>query len=248
MHKGVLAAIIVVAVIVVACGAWVGAAYGVTRAMGPVVTEDRSLSPFTKIDVSGRGTLFITQGSTPTLRIEARQGILDRLKTRVSGDTLEIGYRSHWLGLDVLWEDEAITYHLTVPDLAAVKLSGAIVVKGEGTFAAGQFAIDCSGSSDVTLDVRAENLSLDTSGSSEITLAGQVDTFICDTSGSTEIFARNLVSRIASVDCSGSSDIEVNASERLTVNASGSSTVSHVGTPILATNISGSGEVRQLSE
>jgi hypothetical protein len=98
------------------------------------------------------------------------------------------------------------------------------------------------------LEVRADNLRLDTSGSSDITLVGQVDSLVCDTSGSTNVSARGLVTRIASVDCSGSSDIEVNASERLDVSASGSSTVSHMGAPILTTNISGSGEVRKLTE
>ncbi len=198
------------------------------------------------MDVSGRGTLYITQGA-PSLTVEARQSILDRLETTVNGDTLRIGFRPRGFGFQIFWANEPITYHLTVPDLSAIKLSGAVAVKGEGTFEATEFAIQCSGSSDVTLEVRADNVRLNTSGSADITLTGQADTLFCDTSGSTNVHARDLATRTATVDCSGSSDIEVNASERLDVSASGSSTVSHVGTPILTTNISGSGEVRQLT-
>jgi hypothetical protein len=247
MRGGVLVAVIVVAVIVVAGAVWLGVGYGFARVTGPVVSEDRNVSAFTKVDVSGEGTLIVTQGDTPSLRIEAQQGVLDRLETYVSGDTLRIEQRLHWFGFGALWGGEPITYHLTVPDLEGLRLSGSIAVTGEGSFDAAEFVIECSGSSDVTLDVRADSLRLNTSGSSDLTLTGQADTIVIDSSGSTNILARGLVGRIATVNCSGSSDIELNAGEQLNVDASGSSTVSYVGSPVLKTNISGSGEVRQFT-
>jgi hypothetical protein len=250
MRGVVLAVVILVVVVVVAGGVWLGVGYGLTHATGPVVSEERSVGAFTKVDVSGRGTVILTQGDTPSLRIEAQRSILDRLETSVTGDTLRIGQRSHWLGFDGPWGNDPTTYHLTVRDLRAVKLSGAVVVKGEGSFGAGaeEFVLECSGSSEVNLLVQAQSLRVDTSGSSDITLAGQADSAVFDSSGSTNVFARGLATRTASVECSGSSDIEVNASERLTVNASGSSTVSHIGNPLVSANISGSGEVVQLTE
>ncbi|HLA80535.1 MAG TPA: head GIN domain-containing protein [Thermoleophilia bacterium] len=247
MRGGVLAAVIVVAVVAFVGAAWFGLGYGLTRATGPVVSEDRNVPAFTQVDVSGKGSLIITQGDTPSLRIEAQQGVLDRLETSVSGDTLRIEPRSHWFGFGAFRGSEPITYHLTVPDLEGLKLSGSVAVKGEGSFDAAEFVIECSGSSDVNLYVRADKVQVNSSGSSDITLAGRVDTVVFDSSGSTNIFARGLASRIATVNCSGSSDIELSASEQLNVDASGSSTVSYVGNPVLNTNISGSGEVRQLS-
>jgi hypothetical protein len=253
MRGGVLAAVIVAAVVVVVAAvvvvgvAWSGVGHGLTHVTGPVVSEERDVPAFTKVDVGGKGTLIVTQGDTPSLRIEAQQGVLDGLETSVSGDTLRIEQRSHWFGPDPFRDSEPITYHVTVPDLKGLKLSGSVAVKGQGSFDAAEFVIECSGSSDVNLDVRADNLRVNSSGSSDITLAGRVDTVVFDSSGSTNIFARGLASRVATVDCSGSSDIELNAGEQLNVDASGSSTVSHVGNPVLNTNISGSGEVRQLN-
>lgn len=248
MRTGVLITVIVVAVLVVAGAAWFGVSYGLTRDAGPVVSENRNLSTFTKVDISGRGTLVITQGDVPALSIEAQQTALDRLETSVSGDTLRIQQRAHWFDFGVFLGRAPITYHVTVPHLRAIKLSGAVAVQGGGPFDADQFVIECSGSSEVNLAVRASNLRVNTSGSSDITLTGQVDTAAFDSSGSTNILARGLTSRIATIDCSGSSDIEVNASERLNVDASGSSTVRHLGDPILNTNISGSGEVQRLEQ
>jgi hypothetical protein len=248
MNRGVLMAVIVVVAVVVVGAAWFAVGYGLTRGTGPVVSEDRTVSTFTQVDVSGEGTLVISQGDVPSLTIEAQQNVLDRLETSVSGDTLRIEHRWHWFGFGAFWGSEPITYHLTVPDLSAIKLSGAVAVRGEGSLDAEEFVIECSGSSDVNLEMRADSVRVNTSGSADITLAGQVDTVVFDSSGSTKILARDLASRIATIDCSGSSDIEVNASEQLNVNASGSSTVSHVGDPVLNTNISGSGEVRRLMQ
>ena len=248
MHRGILITVIVVAAVVVVGAVWFGLAYGLTRGSGPVVSEDRSIPAFTKVDLSGRGTLIVSQGATPALRIEAQRSVLDGLETSVSGDTLRIGHRGEWFGFGPFWGRKSITYHLTVPDLRAIKLSGAVSVQGGSSFAAKEFVIECSGATEVNLEVRADIVRVNTSGSSDITLTGRADMAEFDTSGSTNIFARGLASRVATVDCSGSSDIEVNASEQLNVDASGSSTVSHLGDPVLNTNISGSGEVRRLAQ
>ncbi len=246
MRTGLLIGVIVVAVLVVIGAAGVGVGYVLTRGAGPVVSETREISSFTRVDLSGKGVLILSQGATPTLRIEAQRNVLDRLETTVNGDTLRIHQRWRWFDYGVSWGHEPITYHLTVPDLRAVKLSGAVSVQGESHFTAGEFVIECSGSSEVSLDMRADNLRVNTSGSSDITLTGKADTVSFNSSGSTKISARGLASRIATIDCSGSSNIEVNAREQLNVDASGSSTVSHLGDPVLNTNISGSGEVRRL--
>lgn len=246
MPKGVLIAIIVVAVILVAGGVWLGVGFAVTRDAGPMADEQRRLTEFSQVDVSGEGTLIVSQGDVAQLRIEAPRNILDRVETTVSDDTLHIHHDWNWFDFGALWGNASITYYLTVPDLKAIKLSGAIDVEGGSRFDTDEFVIECSGSSDVDLEVRTGSLRVDTSGSSEITLRGQADAVVFNSSGSTTISAAALVSRIATVDCSGSSEIEINASEQLNVHASGSSMISYVGDPILDTDISGSGEVRKL--
>jgi hypothetical protein len=248
MRSGALIAIIVGAVVVVAGAAWFGIGYGLSRGSGPVVGEDRQVPAFTRVEVSGKGTLIISQGETPALRVEGQRNVLDRLETTVTGDTLRIEPRSRWFDYGIFWNNEPVTYHVTVTSLAGIELSGAVAVRGESLLRAEEFVLDCSGSSDVDLEIEARDLRVSTSGSSDVTLKGQADTVSFDGSGSTHVFAKDLVSRVATVDGSGSTTVEVNASERLNVDSSGSSTVSHVGHPILTTNISGSGEVRPLAE
>jgi hypothetical protein len=244
--KAALVVIIVVAVIVVAAAAWFGVGYALTRATGPVVTEDRTVSDFTAIEVDGRGTVIVSIGDSPALSVEAKESVLGRLETEVDGNTLRLHERWSWLGIGPLFDDAEIVYHVTVPSLSAVDLSGSITLQSEGVLEADELSINSSGSSDVTLAVKAVGVSLDTSGSSNITLTGSADILSLDASGSTNVAARELAARVATIHCSGSSNIEVNVSQQLTVNASGSSNVAYLGSPQLDTDISGSGEVRAL--
>jgi hypothetical protein len=244
MGRAGLIVIIVVAILIVVVGAWFGLSYAYTRPTGPVTNEDREVSELSSIEVAGRGTLVVTIGDTPALRVQAKESVLDRLETEVDGDTLRLHERWSWLGIGPLLDDPEIIYYVTTPNLSAVDLSGSVTFRSDGPLETDALRIGSSGSSDTTIDVTTRNLSLDNSGSSDVILTGTADILSIGTSGSSNIDARGLAARIATIDCSGSSNIAVNASEQLTVDASGSSEVTYIGDPQLDTNISGSGEVR----
>lgn len=69
---------VVVAVLVAA-----GAGCAVVRGSGNVVTEQRQVSGFNCIDLSGSGKLIIAQGSSEGLTIEAEDNIIGRIETSV---------------------------------------------------------------------------------------------------------------------------------------------------------------------
>ncbi len=248
MGKGGIIAIVVAVFVILVAAAWLGLGYVLSRSTGPVVTEDREVAAFTRVEVSGAGTLIVAVGDVPALRIEGPEKVVGRIDTSVSGDTLRIGQRLGWLRFGPFGDSGEVTYYLTVRELAGIRLSGAIELRGDDPLEGVELSIDCSGSSVVDLDPRVVSLYISTSGSSEVTLQGTADTTYYDTSGSTTIRARDLLSRTATIHCSGSSDIEVNVSEQLTVDASGSSNVSYVGDAALDTNISGSGGVERLEQ
>jgi len=246
MRRGALIGIVVAAVVVVAAAGWFGVGYGLTRGVGAVVSEERVVEDFTRIDVDGEGSLVITEGDVTQVRIDAQRNILDRLQTRVEDDTLHIRPKRSWLWFGLLAGEDNIVYQVTVPRLAAVDVSGSIEVRSLTELDTDRLVVRSSGSCTIELNVRADEMKLDVSGSTDVVLRGVVTRVALNSSGSTKIEARALVSETASVDCSGSSVIDVNVSRELRVNASGSSIVSYIGTPRVAQQISGSGEVRQL--
>ncbi len=246
MSKGIIAALIVVAVVVVLAGAWIGIGYAISEHGGPVVTEQRQVSNFTAVDVSGSGTLIITQGSTPGLVVEAKRGVLDRLNVTVSGGTLTLDCDGRWYTPWTLWADDHVTYRLTVVDLTKIAAHGSTDIQAEGALVADQFDLSASGSSDVALELKVQTLSVRTSGSADATLSGTVDVLDFTSTGSASVYSRELQSRVATIDCSGSADFEVSVSEQLNVNISGSGDVSYAGDPEIKSSISGSGSIDRL--
>jgi hypothetical protein len=246
MPKGLIVALIVVAVVVVLAAAWIGIGYAVSARSEPVVTEQRQVSDFTAVDVRGSGTLIIAQGSAPSLVVEADRGVLDRLNTTVSGGTLTLDCDERWYSPWTFWGDDHVTYRLTVTDLTRIEAHGSTDIRAQQALVADQFELAASGSSDVTLELNVQTLSVRTSGSGDVTLSGTADVLTFASSGSSDLRSRELQSRVVTIECSGSSDVEVSASQQLNVDISGSGDVSYTGNPEVESSISGSGDIDHL--
>jgi hypothetical protein len=246
MSKGILALLIGIVVVVVVAAAWIGVGYAVSRTGGPVATETRQIPNFSAVDVRGAGTLIITQGSAPSLVVEASRDVLDRLKTTVSGSVLTLDPGGSWTRPWTFWQDGHVTYRLTVTDLTKIEARGSANIQMQQTLTADELELSTSGSSDVTLVLKVQTLSVRTTGSGDVTLSGLADVLTFTSSGSSDLRSRGLQSRVATIKCSGSSDVEVSASEQLNVEISGSGDVSYAGNPKVNSSISGSGSVNHL--
>src|SRR5512140_3219381 len=62
------------------------------RGSGNVISETRNVSDFHAIDISYPAQVFIKQGAKESLKVEAEDNLLPKLKTRVSNGVLEIFY------------------------------------------------------------------------------------------------------------------------------------------------------------
>jgi hypothetical protein len=245
MSKGVIAALIVVAVVVALAAGWIGIGFAVSRGE-PIATEQREVPDFTAVDLRGSGNLVITQGSAPNLVVEARQDVLDRVKATVSGGTLTLDYDGPWFTPWPFGGDNQVTYRLTVTDLTKIEAHGSGDIEGQQALVGDQLEVSASGSSDITLQLQVQNLSVRVSGSGDVTLSGTADVFAFTCSGSSDLRSREMKSRVATIECSGSADVEVNASEQLNVKISGSGDVSYAGDPEIESGISGSGDIERL--
>ncbi len=247
MSRGILAALIGVAVVVVLAAAWVGVGYAVSHRAGPVDTEQRQVSDFTAVVVRGSGTLIVTQGSTPSLVVEARRGVLDRVKATVSGGILTLDCDEHWFNPRTCWGDDDITYRLTVTDLTKIEAHGSTDIEAQQPLVAERLDLLATGSSDITLELKVQTANVRTSGSGDVALSGTADVITFSSSGSSDLSARELQSRVATIDCSGSSDVEVSVSQQLNVDISGSGDVSYAGNPeVKSSSISGSGDIGRI--
>jgi hypothetical protein len=215
------------------------------RGSGKVAEEERSVSDFTGVALSGIGNLYIEVGDEEALRIEAEDNLLPYLETEVRGTTLEITTRENVNLLPL----RPVNFYLTVKALDTITVSGSGHAEAPG-LQAEQFFATVSGSGSVKMaGLEAEALNATISGSGGLDIAGgEVEMQDITLSGSGKYEAKGMESAEADVRLSGSGSATVRVRDRLDVTISGSGSVRYVGDPIVRETVSGSGGVSQIGD
>lgn len=186
---------------------------------GPTRTEARTVSHFTKVELSGSGQVIIEQTGSESLTVEAGENVLPNLTSEVVAGTLVLGTKH----ATALPPDTPIVYHLTVKSLTALAVSGSGQVTAPG--------------------ITTDSLSSDISGSGTITVGGSAPEQRLTISGSGNYEGGDLAGKAVLAEISGSGSAVVNVSDTLKVTISGSGTLTYSGNPTVQTDISGSGSV-----
>ncbi|NJL11773.1 MAG: DUF2807 domain-containing protein [Microscillaceae bacterium] len=207
------------------------------KANGPLETQDRSASNFSRISHLIDGQVFIRQGASYQVQVTARESIINAISTQVVNGELRIGLDECIRG------DSDIEIQITLPQLNGIELAGSGQVFGESSFTANAMDLRLSGSGSIHLDVNVQNLETNVSGSGRIFLEGNTLTQEVRVSGSGEVEAFDLQSQQAEAIVSGSGNIGVRVGQSLQALISGSGNILYKGTPSVQATISGSGRV-----
>jgi hypothetical protein len=200
--------------------------------------QTRRTGSFEAVSASGAVNVYLRQGNTTNVVVEASEEVQKYLKTEVQNGTLKV-YRDrdfNWRDLVGSSKENKVNIYITCPTLRAISVSGASDVKGESTFAANNFKIQASGASAITLSIRAKDLDVSCSGASDVKLSGQADRQKVSISGGSEYQAYGLQSRDAQIVASGASEAQVNIDGELSSTASGASDIRYKGNARVVSN------------
>jgi len=206
---------------------------------GNVITENRSVSNFDRVEFSIPGNLSIQQGSSESLSITADDNILPLLLTNVSGGKLTIRYKS---GYNVR-TTRPLEFTLMVKDLKEISVSssGSVSVQSLDT---GNLSLTLSSSGSIKInELQANNITARISSSGDISLQGNADQLNLRISSSGKFQAADLQINGADVGISSSGDATLWVMENLKVNISSSGDVYYYGSPSVSQTITSSGKV-----
>jgi hypothetical protein len=206
---------------------------------GTAKSEDRAVSGFHKIDISGSFTVELSQGDKESLRLEADDDILPNIITEVKDGELRIDLK------DKIWHNKSIRVFLTYKNLDKLSSSGAMVLRSKGTVKFENLSMELNGSANVDIQLEASKLECDMSGSSDAKVSGTVADVEVEISGAGNLEASDLVTNNFELEISGSGDAKVNVAKELNVEISGSGSVVYKGNPNIKKSISGSGSIRK---
>lgn len=207
---------------------------------GPVVTEERSLAPFSGVQNSLSAEVHISQGPQEDIRIEAQENILANMITRVKNGRLEIVFDEN------VRRHDGIKIWITIPEIKEIAVSGSGELYSDGVIEGEAIEVNISGSGDVDLLTEVQSIEANVSGSGEVKLAGSAEEATFSVAGSGEIRALEMPLKQAKVYVSGSGDCHLEVLERLGVSISGSGNVRYRGRPLVNSSISGSGDLEYI--
>jgi len=231
---------LILALILSACSSWPN--FG----SGTIVSEKRSVKDFDNIYMRGEGTVYLSQGEEVSVVVETDDNLVSGIYTEVKGRTLDLRYTSGFLGTH-LRPTQGTIYHITVPELESITISGSGIVFADGVVVE-RLDLDVTGSGQFHIsDLSAEELSVDITGSGMITLSGDADTQRISVTGNGTFDGRNLEGRTVEVSNTGSGLITVWATVAFDVSIEGNGKVQYYGDVV--PNISNSlGNVVSLSK
>jgi predicted methyltransferase len=191
-----------------------------------VTTETRNISSdFEKIDIQQGINLYLTQGNSTSLKVEADENIMDLLKTEVQNNQLKIYFKKN------VYKAKARNVYLTTNEISSIEASSGSSVKTENTWQIPTLEINTSSGSSVKFHVNADDISSTSSSGSTIRLYGKTNNFSAEASSGSNINATKLISTYAIAKASSGANITVNVNEKLTANASSGGSVNYEGNP-----------------
>jgi hypothetical protein len=232
---GIISAMLITLLIIVSCNV-IG-----EMGSGNVIRQERKVSSFNGIDVSGAFDVRLTQGTSNSVIVETDDNLMDLIRTEVRGNTLVIDNKKP------IYHSKSLKVFITFTDLKSIDLSGAVDIESQGKLTLPELAITGSGASNGKLDMDVQRLGIDFSGGSKLKLTGSAKDVDVDASGAVDLFAFDFPAENYKLDISGAGKAEINVSKNLNVDISGAASIHYKGSPTnIYQDISGAGTVKKV--
>lgn len=240
MNKQILLPIfILLALVFGACGFNVN--INIDQGSGNVITDNREVSNFDRVVLSGIGDVTLMQGDRESLQIEAEDNIIPLIKTEVQNDTLNISFDRK-----TVIPTKPIKFNLTMRNIHGLETNGAVNLKSD-TLNTDQLELRISGTGNIDLNkLTANSMAINVSGAGNLATSGQVDSQKINMSGAGNYNGQDLQSKTADINISGLGRVVVWVTETLDVTISGTGGVDYYGSPQVTQQISGLGNLKHM--
>ncbi len=199
---------------------WFGFSGRGIKGSGDLVTEEREVGSFTRIESKGSADIIVTIGEKVSVKVTLDDNLIDLIETEVRGKTLRIDHEENYRSR------HGCKIEITVPELEQVHLRG---------------------SGDILVErLKAEFFEFKLAGSGSLIAEGTTDELELNLSGSGDIDTRELIAQEAYVSLSGSGEVKVYAEESFDGSLAGSGDIAIYGNPSdFSKSVSGSGSIRK---
>jgi hypothetical protein len=215
------------------------------RGNGNIRTEDRSVSTFKDVDVSGAAKVYVSQSEHSSVKLEGDENLLPYIEVIQEGDKIRVRNKP---GFNLIPTGDLKVY-VSTPVYNNIDASGACDIIGQTKISNPEnLEMHVSGAGDIQMEVDAPRLKAQVSGSGSINLKGQTRDVDLDLTGAGHAHCYELLAENTKVEISGAGSAEVYASVRLDADVSGAGNVSYKGNASdVNQHVSGAGSVKKVN-
>jgi hypothetical protein len=193
---------------------------------GHVVTKERNLDAFTKIEVSQGLDCEVTQGNDQKVVIEADDNLQDGIITTVSNGVLKISSK-----YNNYYNVKSKKIMVQIPNISSLESTSAAYLVTKNIIKGDNIALKSSSASKLNANIEADYVALEASSGSDLNVEGKaLEVTTASSSGSSIDAEKLLANNIISQSSSGSTTI-VNPILKLKAHASSGSSISYSKTP-----------------
>ena len=179
--------------------------------------NERSVSPFNAIDISGVANVYYTDSDTLSLRIAGDEKEAEKVKTIFEKGTLYIEMKGG--------NENNVIVFVSNTLLNSISCNGVGKFRSVGTLKEDSLSILTGGAAQINATVTAKKIMVNGGGAGNIHLSGTVDQLNVVQGGASVLKAYDLKCRTVNVEASGASTSKVYADEKVNANASGASNI-----------------------
>jgi hypothetical protein len=191
-----------------------------------VVSEDRSIhEDFNAIKVQQGINLYLSQGNSTKINVEADENIIDLLITEVKNNELKVYFEKN------VYKAKARNVYLTTNEISSIRTSSGAYVQSENTLQVNSLVLDSSSGSSIKVYVNADEIESSTSSGADIDIFGKTKFISAKASSGSSIDADELESVDAYAKASSGANIDINVSGKLTAKASSGGDIDYEGNP-----------------
>lgn len=209
------------------------------KGTGYLVVHDRQAEqPFTRVSVQQSITLYISQGKTEGITVEADDNIIPYIKTEIKDGQLNV-----FLDPEVIVRGyTAMNVSVSMPVITDINVAAAGRLEGSSLFTVNKLEIVASGAGNVKLEVKGSEVDVEASGAARLEFKGEVEHVDLEMSSASTLKAWELRVKDCDAEISGAAKAEVSISGRLEAEISSAGILIYDGNPqITKQNVTGRG-------
>jgi hypothetical protein len=195
------------------------------RGNGNVITKERKAENFTGIKVSSGVDVYLKQGTSMSISVEADENLHEYIITEVKNGVLNVYTDAN------IREAKRERVYVTMKEINSITTTSAGDIVGETPVKSDRLELSASSAGDIKLEVTSKDIKINISSSGDMTLTGETDILVADLSSAGDLNAFELKAREAEISASSAGDADINVTEKLTARASSAGDINYMGSP-----------------